>query len=501
MTGKLCASSSTGKAPPPTKSATGKPQPAGLFHAEPKPWAEQVDGVELLDALVAVFRRYLALPEGAAETLALWVVFTHAVEASAVAPRLAVLSPTPRCGKTTLLALLVHLVRRPLPASNVTPAVIFRVIAREQPTLLIDEADTFVHPGRSELGGIMNSGHTRATAYVWRTEGDNHEPKPFRTFAAIAIAKIGKLPVALQDRSLVIKMQRRRRDERIDRFREDQAAPLGELKRRVIRWVADSRTALSSADPALPEGLNDRAADNWRTLSAIADAAGGHWPETARRVALMISGDEEDTSLSAQLLHDIGDIFSARAGDRISSAELREALCSLDHRPWATLNDGEWIGAHRLASMLEPFGIRPKVLRIGDKTPRGYERAQFEDAWARYPRPQTATPQQAGRINGLDEDQTATQTATGSAEGATGPGSVADRHPDVADDVAPSEAEKYNDIKDVAGVAPPEGEAGPQGRSIDLERLFAASMPEIPKWQAQERRRKARKGKPRPKRP
>src|SRR5262249_27003391 len=131
--------------------------PAGLYGAEPEAWPEPVNGVELLDALVGTFRRYLALPEGAAETLALWVIFTHAIDASTVAPRLAILSPVPRCGKTTLLALLIRLVRRSLPTSNVTPAVVYRVIARNQPTLLIDEADTFLD-ARSELRGILNSG-------------------------------------------------------------------------------------------------------------------------------------------------------------------------------------------------------------------------------------------------------------------------------------------------------------------------------------------------------
>jgi putative DNA primase/helicase len=132
-----------------------------------------------LDALVVTFRRFLAVPEGAAETLALWVVFTHAIEASAVAPRLAILSPLPRCGKTTLLGLLIRLVPRPLPTSNVTPAVVYRVIARDDPpTLLIDEADTFFG-ARPELLGIVNSGHSRDTAFVDRCDGDNHEPKRF----------------------------------------------------------------------------------------------------------------------------------------------------------------------------------------------------------------------------------------------------------------------------------------------------------------------------------
>jgi hypothetical protein len=444
----------------------------GRYGVEPKPWPKPVDGIELLDALVATFRRYLALREGAAETLALWLVFTHAIDASAVAPRLAILSPIPRCGKTTLISLLTRLVRRPLAASNATPAAIFRRIDQDQSTLLIDEADTFFI-GRSELAGIVNSGHARDTAFVLRCEGDDHHVHSFGTYAAIAIAKIGKLPAAVQDRSIVIHMQRRRPDERVDRFRQDRVASLLELKRKVIRWVTSNLSILKTADPAIPEGLNDRAADNWRILVTIADAAGGHWPETARRVAVMISGDEEDTSLSAQLLHDIADIFSTLTVDRISSAELRHQLECREDRPWATLSEGEPIGAYRLATMLEPFGIRPKVLRIGDKTPRGYDRSQFADAWERYPRPQTATPQQASQINGLREDQTATQTATGSPESATGPAGVADQPGDVADHVAVLKGKRYNKINNVAAVAVPRGGAS-KGSVIGLDTPFPA---------------------------
>src|SRR5262249_13707317 len=149
------------------------------------------------------------------------------------------------------------------------------------------------------------------TAYTMRCEGDDHEPWRFGTYSAIAIAKIGKLPSALQDRSLVIQMQRRRGDEKIDRFREDRATDLIELQRKAIRFVNDNLSVLRTAELEMPSGLNDRAADNWQTMLAIADVAGAHWPDTARRVAVTMSGDEEDTTpLPLLLLHDLDEIFA-----------------------------------------------------------------------------------------------------------------------------------------------------------------------------------------------
>jgi hypothetical protein len=288
-------------------------------------------------------------------------------------------------------------------------------------------------------------------------------------------------------------MQRKRPDDKIERFREDRAtSELIDLKRQVERWAGDNVSSLKGADPDISKALNDRAADNWRILLAIADSAGGHWPDTARRVAVLISGDEEDTSLSVQLLHDIHDIFDAAAVDRLSGANIVDRLVARDDRPWATLVDGQAINAYRLASMLDPFGIRPKVLRIGDKTPRGYERSQFADAWERYPRPQTATPQQSSKINSLGEDQTATQTATGSAESATGPAGVADRPNGVADHVAVAEAEKYNDFNSVADVAVWQGGA-PKRPLFDAEAFLNQEHP-IPRRRRKTRRADSREG-------
>jgi hypothetical protein len=180
----------------------------------PQPWPTPVGGATLLTELVEVFTAFLVLPPGAAIALALWVVFTHAIDAFDIAPRLAIASPTKRCGKTTLIKLLAHLCRSALASSNITPAAGFRVIDVAQPTLLIDEADTFasINPA---LRGILNSGHDRAAAFVYRTV--DGVARKFCTFAAIAVAAIGKQPPTWRDRAIELTMRRKRRDERAER--------------------------------------------------------------------------------------------------------------------------------------------------------------------------------------------------------------------------------------------------------------------------------------------
>lgn len=171
------------------------------------PWPEPVDGAELLGVLVATFTRFLALPDHAAEALALWTVHTHTFDAGAITPRLALTSPKKRCGKSTALGVLQKLVPRPLPAANITAASFFRAVEKWRPTVLVDEADTFLR-GNDELRGILNAGHRRDGCVI-RSVGDDHEPRAFKVWAPVAIAMIGRLPDTLEDRSIVVSMRRK----------------------------------------------------------------------------------------------------------------------------------------------------------------------------------------------------------------------------------------------------------------------------------------------------
>jgi putative DNA primase/helicase len=347
---------------------------------DPVPWPDPVDGVVLFNELTAALGRYLALPEGALETKALWVLFTHTFEVAEVSPRLALLSPLPECGKTTALSILSRLVRRAMLTSNVTAAVVFRAIDRDRPTLLMDEADTYFEKRGDEFRGILNSGHTRDAAVVWRTVGDQFNPKPFSTWAPLAVAKIGKLPDTIASRSIIIEMRRKRADESVTRYRPDRdRSSLDELARKCARWEKDNLQKLAGADPIIPKQLNNRVADNWRPLFAIADALGGDSPIRARRSALALAGDEIEVTSAEQLLaniRSIGNVYIQRGIDRISSKDLCAELGKIE--------GGHIVIPDWLAAMLRPFGIRPHSIRIGQSTPKGYMWKDFEDAFARY---------------------------------------------------------------------------------------------------------------------
>jgi hypothetical protein len=348
---------------------------------EPEPWPCLVNGAELLDALSTSIRQHVVMPNHAADTVALWAVHTYLLDVFGITPRLAVTSPEKGCGKTTLLDVLSHLVWRPLSSANATASAIFRVVEMHRPTLLIDEGDTFLTENQ-ELRGILNTGHRRGGS-VTRTVGDDFEPRAFSTYSSCVIALIGKLPATLADRSFLIDLRRRRADEAIEPFRFDRTEHLDRLARMATRWAADNAEYIRSAEPDMPSGLFNRAGDNWRPLLAIADAAGGEWPERGRRAA-QCARSTDDESVRVLLLTDIRTILAERAAERLASGELVEALVAIEGRPWAEWKAGKPITPNGLARLLAPFHITPATIRIGDRTAKGYHLAQFEDAFARY---------------------------------------------------------------------------------------------------------------------
>ena len=362
----------------------------------PEPWPDPVDGGALLGELVGTFRRFIALPAGAAETLSLWVPHTHTFEASPITPRLVLRSPEMRCGKTRTLEVLSRLVPKPLMTSNVSTSVVFRVIEMARPTLLIDEADTFIKDNK-ELCGVLNSGHHR-TGTVIRSVTDDHEPRVFSTWAPVAIALIGRMAGTLEDRGIILHMRRRRSDERVERLRIDRSDGLDEVARKAARWAVDNQSALREADPDTPDALHDRAADNWRPLLAIADCVGGEWPVSTRTIAQQLSTGEpgEDSSVKTQLLIDIRAIMDSRAIERIASADLVGALAGMEDRPWPEWRHGKPITTRGVARLLADFEIRSQTIRLGsNSTAKGYLLDDFKDTFTRYIDDLSVTPSQS----------------------------------------------------------------------------------------------------------
>ena len=367
-----------------------------------EPWPELVNGADLLDDICNAVRRYLVLPNGSAEVLALWAIHSHAFQCFEHTPRLSITAPEKQCGKSKTLDVLECLVASPLRTSNIKSATIFRTIEKAFPTLLIDEADTFLN-GDDETRGILNDGHKRGGQTI-RLVGENYEPRQFSTFCPVAIAMIGRLADTLEDRSVSINLRRAKTSERIQPFRSDRVDALRQLARKAARWVADNRQALANADPATGTLVN-RPADNWRPLMAIADLAGGEWSKRARSIAESAQIAKQDQSTRTMVLSDIRDIFTVRPKiDRLRSAEMADALGAMENRPWSEWRNGKPITPAALARLVGPFGIMPGTKRDGDCTFKGYLLSDFTEAFETYLPDRTVTPSQInddGRCDAL----------------------------------------------------------------------------------------------------
>jgi len=244
-----------------------------------QPYAGAVDGVLLLDEIAEIINKHMILPKGALPAITLWVVLTYVFNAFKICPKLAIISPEKRCGKSTLLDLLGGLSHKSLLSSNITPSALFRAADLWQPTLLIDEADTFLAGRNDDLIGMINSGRTKRTAVVIRVAGDDLQPKQFSTWSPMAFASIKGLTSTVMDRSISIHLTRRKEHEAVQKTSLDFWDNCIPIRQKLTRWGREHFESLKSQVVEPPTIANDRAMDNWTPLFTIAGVVGGSWPE------------------------------------------------------------------------------------------------------------------------------------------------------------------------------------------------------------------------------
>lgn len=379
------------------------------------PWKTPVEGEQLLNEISDVIKSHILLDSHSRIACSLWVLMTYTYDAFPILPMLGVTSPEKRCGKTTLLEVLEGLINKPLLASNISPSAFFRSIEKYQPCIIVDEADTFIK-NNDELRGIINSGHTRRSAFVIRTNKETLEPERFSTWCPKIISMIGDLPDTNKDRSIIIRMKRKVPGEKTGKVNLDFNALHLTFRRKSARWAQDHFKALSGSEPDMPNVGNDRATDNWTPLKAIADLIGGDWPNLARKAMIDLEKASDDDTAREQLLKDIKEIFNGQ-GNKIFSKILVGKLVELEDRPWADWHKGKSLTQNALARLLKPFEISSKSVRIDNKTAKGYSLEQFEDAFQRYltytkdhvPPIQSVTTSQINDSNASHENQSVTQ--------------------------------------------------------------------------------------------
>lgn len=349
-----------------------------------EPWDQKVDGATLLNEIFELIKEYIVAEDSTVIAATLWIMFTWCIDAMEISPIACITAPEKRCGKTQFLNVISELVKRPMPASNITAAALFRSIAKWTPTLLIDEADSFMKDNE-DLRGILNAGHSRRNAYVIRTVGDNHEPKKFNVWGAKAISGIGHLPDTLRDRSIILELRRKERHEIRKKLRHANTEHFNNIKQKLCRWANDNMQKLKEIKPSMPNFLNDRAQDNWEPLFMIAECIGKDWFDLAISSASIISDSEDDAlSINELLLTDIKGVFEISQKDMLFTEELINLLCQNSESKWRGWNHGMPLTAKQLAQRLKSFRIKSRDIHRDGKHLKGYRFDDFRDVFNRY---------------------------------------------------------------------------------------------------------------------
>jgi len=340
----------------------------------------------ILDLIYGDLDRYVIMDHNYKVAAALWCAFSWVIDACEIAPMAYITAPEKRSGKSVLLNVMSKVCAHVIPASNISTGSIFRIMDTK-PTLMVDECDTFMSIGRNkDITGIINGGHTRGAAFVYRCGRDGNLSK-YTTFGAKALAGIGKYGSdTIRDRSIIIELRRKMLDETVEKlseFNPQTSVHFNTLTTRLERWSEAAIEMIRGVLPQIPEEIDsDRAKDNWIPLVAIADLAGDRWAKIAREAAIYVSNraasDEDQEGSGVQILSLIRNSFADRGASKLPTFDLLESINSSLEKKLNPL---------KLSRLLKTFEIAPRTIRLGGRvsaTPKGYVLKDFEDAFTRY---------------------------------------------------------------------------------------------------------------------
>jgi hypothetical protein len=344
----------------------------------------------VLDEVEAFISRFISYPsDHCLVAHVLWIAHAHRMDAWESTPRIAFLSPEPSSGKSRALEVTELLVPNPVHAVNTTPAYLFRKVSDEAgpPTILYDEIDTVFGPrakDNEDIRGMLNAGHRRgAKAGRCVVRGKEVFTEELPAYCAVALAGLDDLPDTVMSRSVVVRMRRRAPQEVIEPFRHRVNAEEGHaIRDGLADWASTIRVGHW---PEMPAGIEDRDADVWEALLTVADAAGGDWPQRARCAAVTLVTDAKAAppSLGVRLLADVQSVFDSDGGEHLFTEDLVGALVAMDEAPWADIR-GKALDARGLARRLSRYEVKPRTVRIGERTSKGYDRSDLVDPWSRY---------------------------------------------------------------------------------------------------------------------
>ncbi|WP_299769714.1 DUF3631 domain-containing protein [uncultured Pseudoteredinibacter sp.] len=360
--------------------------PPGMASSEAlTPYNEgPVDIEDTLNEMRALFDRHCIMTESEADAIVLWILSSYLINSFRIFPMLTLVSPEKRCGKSTALELIYSLSKDSFNLTNATQAIMYRIATSQQPTLLLDEADTFIKTASGEIVGLLNGSFNRSSANVSRCEGESFDAKVHSTWYPKVLASIGNLQSTIMDRSIVINLRRKKSNEFIQKLPADPKGQHKLIRQKLARWCIDNLENIKS-NTIEPKNIgNDRAVDVWLPLFTVAHQVSTSWKAKCESAYETLTAVDEP-EIPTQLLIDVREILATHTEEKISTQDLLDKLCEDINKPWQTINRGRKLTGSAMANFLKPYGIKPSAYRpSGGKTIRGYRKQAFVDTFERY---------------------------------------------------------------------------------------------------------------------
>jgi hypothetical protein len=320
----------------------------------------------IFDQVCGGFARHIDAKPHHIIGLSLWALHTHIYRKYDKSPRLAIVSPVPNCGKSSVLNILNSMVSNPERLIDPTIATTFRLAGSH--TLLLDEVDNMSL--MKSMKAILNNGH-EVGGFVPRA-GKDGEVIKYPVYGPLALAGIGRLPVTLMSRSIVVPMHRSNAQMEIFNPRDSF------YSEEIGRWA--ERVNLDP-NPRMPPQIKGRDADKWRPLVAIGNSVDR---SMITYEAMSEFYKERSTpDIKESLLRDIHDVFIEAKTNILTNETLLDGLLKLEY------SEVDWsehqLTKTKIARILREFQIENRVHRYqGGTATRCWFAVDFEEMWGRY---------------------------------------------------------------------------------------------------------------------
>lgn len=356
---------------------------------------DAVSGPTLVDRLEVFLRRFIVMGDDLPSLLALWLIGTYCYSVFEYFPYLVLRSPEKRCGKSRTLDIISMLgFNAHQPTASPTEAQIFREPREDGGVQIYDEMEGMTGDKErwSAVTSVFNAGfHKGQVVTRYRKTGQGQQKETFETYVPRAIASISSLESTLEDRSIMVMMQRLLPGQQTERFSLRRLDHQAQILRDDLHIFALTTVPMiaelydESEFPSL-SGLDHRAVDLWEPLLSIAaviDASGGTGTLTERMTQLAERLGGERAARSADdpnpiIIEVLDECLGPGAEARVRTEDLTEKVRL--RLGWDSLTP------KALANRLHPLGLRATRWREDRENRRGYAftRAQIDDLARRY---------------------------------------------------------------------------------------------------------------------